>query len=110
MARIEVIVPVTGEHGGLPTTMNLSELQTIVAAGECPRVELKRSTGELRRGVQTLCAFLNGKGGRVVFGVAPDGEIVGQQVSDKTMRDVAQELAAMGSRRRSSERSGRPWS
>ena len=76
-------------------TMNLSELQSIVAAGEGPRLELKRSTGELRRGVQTVCAFLNGKGGRVVFGVAPDGEIVGQQVSDKTVREVAQELAAL---------------
>lgn len=75
--------------------MNLTELQTIVAAGEGPGVELKRSTGELRRGVQTVCAFLNGKGGRVVFGVAPDGEIVGQQVSDKTLREVAQELAAL---------------
>jgi schlafen family protein len=76
------------------TTMNLSELQPIAAAGKGPRLELKRSTGELRRGVEAVYALLNGKGGRVVIGVAPDGEIVGQQVSDKTMREVAQELAA----------------
>lgn len=75
--------------------MHLPELLSIVAAGEGPRVELKRSTAELRRGVQTVCAFLNGKGGRVVLGVAPHGEILGQQVSDKTVREVAQELAAI---------------
>jgi ATP-dependent DNA helicase RecG len=74
--------------------MNLPELQTIVAAGEGRRLELKRSTGELRRGLQTACAFLNGEGGHVVFGVAPDGTIVGQDVSDQTLRDIAQEMEA----------------
>ena len=75
--------------------MNLSELQTIVAAGEGLRLELKRSTAELRRGVQTVSALLNGEGGHVVIGVAPDGKVLGQQVSDHTMREVAQELAAI---------------
>ena len=75
--------------------MNLYALQSIVAASEGPRLELKRSTGELRRGVQTVCAFLNGEGGHVVFGVSPDGAILGQQVSDQTMREVAQEMAAL---------------
>jgi len=40
--------------------------------------------------MQTLCAFLNGGGGTVLFGVRPDGRIEGQQVSDQTLRDVAQ--------------------
>jgi hypothetical protein len=40
-----------------------------------PRLELKRSTAELRRAGETLGAFLNGEGGQVVVGVAPDGKV-----------------------------------
>jgi len=42
-----------------------------------------------------LCAFLNGSGGTVLFGVTPDGSLVGQLVSDGTLRDVAQMLRRM---------------
>jgi len=44
----------------------------------------------LKEGMQTLCAFLNGSGGVVLFGVRPDDEAEGQEVSDQTLRDVAQ--------------------
>ena len=43
--------------------MNLSTLKRLVAKGEGPTLEPKRSTGELREGLQTVCAFLNGNGG-----------------------------------------------
>ena len=52
--------------------------------------ELKRSTGELKEAVQTLCAFLNGSGGIVLFGVRQDGTIEGQEVSDRTLREISQ--------------------
>ena len=55
-----------------------------------PALEFKRSTGELKEAMQTLCAFLNGAGGTLLFGVRPDGRIEGQQVSDQTLRDIAQ--------------------
>ena len=60
--------------------------------GEGAQLEFKRSTGELREGLQTLCALLNGSGGMVLFGVRPDGVPEGQEVSDKTVRDIAQAL------------------
>jgi ATP-dependent DNA helicase RecG len=62
---------------------------TLLASGESETVEFKRSTGELRRAGETLCGFLNGEGGHVIIGVAPDGKVVGQQVSDSTLRDIA---------------------
>jgi len=49
--------------------MELPELQQLVAAGESERLEFKKTTGELHAGMTTLCALLNGVGGRVVFGV-----------------------------------------
>lgn len=36
-------------------------LQTLVAQGESETVELKRSTAELKRAGESLCAFLNSK-------------------------------------------------
>ncbi len=68
---------------------SLTTLQSLVARGESETLELKRSTAELRRSGETLCAFLNGEGGKVLIGVAPDGRLVGQDVADITLRDIA---------------------
>lgn len=66
------------------TSRAIADIQRLVAAGESETLELKRSTAELRRAGESLCALLNGGGGQVVIGVAPDGKILGQQVSDST--------------------------
>jgi len=71
------------------TDMNLDEIMCVAAAGESETVELKKSTAELSRAAETLCAFLNGQGGQVLIGVSPAGKVLGQQVSDSTLRDVA---------------------
>lgn len=72
------------------TPSNKRELSTLVAKGEGLTLEFKRSTGELKEGMQTACAFLNGSGGLIIFGVSPDGKLMGQHVSDATLREIAQ--------------------
>jgi predicted HTH transcriptional regulator len=67
----------------------LATLQSLIAQGESETLELERSTAELRRAGETLCAFLNGDGGKVLIVVAPDGRLVGQDVADITLRDIA---------------------
>jgi len=62
------------------------------AAGESETLELKSTTGQRREAARTLCAMLNHRGGRVLFGVEPGGRIVGQQVSDHTIEDIAREI------------------
>jgi len=69
---------------------NENELTRLIKRGEGLTLEFKRSTAELREGMQTVCAFLNGSGGTVLFGVRPDGVAEGQHISDKTVREVAQ--------------------
>lgn len=69
---------------------NAEELAALVKRGEGPALEFKRSTGEVKEAMQTLCAFLNGSGGIVLFGVRPDGTAEGQEVTDRTLRDIAQ--------------------
>lgn len=72
--------------------MDLKKLQSIIDAGESETVELKRSTAQLPRAGETLCAFLNGSGGLVVIGVGPDGKLVGQDVADTTQQEIARVL------------------
>ncbi len=75
--------------------MNLEQLRQLVAEGESERLEFKKSTGELRGGMETLCGMLNANGGQVLFGVTDAGRIVGQQISDQTLREVAAELSRL---------------
>ncbi len=71
---------------------NIRELQQLIKNDEGPNLEFKRSTGELKEALQTICAFLNDSGGMVIFGVGPKGIIEGQQVSDRTLRQITQAL------------------
>jgi ATP-dependent DNA helicase RecG len=72
--------------------MNLEQLTRLAAQGESDRLEFKKSTGDLKGGMETLCGFLNGQGGRVLFGVSKTGKITGQDISDATLQDVAQDV------------------
>ena len=58
--------------------MELAEVERIVAGGESEMAELKKSTAQITRTGEVLCAFLNGEGGRVFIGITPDGRILGQ--------------------------------
>jgi len=72
--------------------MNFHELKELISNGESERLEFKRSTGQRTEAAKTVCAMLNGLGGFVLFGVTNTAEIIGQQVGDKTLEDIAAEL------------------
>ena len=78
-----------------PATMTLAELQRLIAdsKGEWEHIEFKKTTGELHGGMETLCGFLNGSGGKVLFGVSTAGKVQGQDVSDPTFQEVANAIA-----------------
>jgi ATP-dependent DNA helicase RecG len=64
------------------------------ALRESESLELKRSTAELREAVVSVAAILNKGGrGRLYFGVANDGTVIGQTVSTSTLRDVSRAVA-----------------
>lgn len=64
------------------------EIVALAAGGESETVEFKETTGQRKEAARTLSAMLNGQGGVVLFGVRPNGNVVGQQVADKTLEDV----------------------
>lgn len=72
--------------------MLLEDVRFLVAQGESERLELKKSTGQRTDAAKTVCAMLNGMGGHVMLGVDPNGTIVGQDVSTKTLEDLQHEL------------------
>lgn len=60
---------------------------------ETETLEFKKSTGELKEGVISICAILNKhQKGELYFGVKPDGTPVGQEIMEKTLRDVSQAI------------------
>lgn len=65
------------------------EISDLIAGGESQKVEFKKSTGLLREAVETLCAFANQEGGYLFFGIEDNGRVVGQQVADDTLKNIA---------------------
>jgi ATP-dependent DNA helicase RecG len=62
---------------------------------ESETVEFKTSLAELKQGLISLVAMLNKHGqGDLWVGIAPSGKPVGLMVTEKTLRDVSQALAA----------------
>lgn len=77
--------------------MTLDQIKKIVEKGESSSVEFKKSIGAESLSVvfKTVCAFLNGEGGVILIGVTDSGKIVGQEVSDKTRREIANGISEL---------------
>ncbi|MBT9130998.1 MAG: hypothetical protein DDT42_01308 [candidate division WS2 bacterium] len=67
----------------------VAEILELVKKGETEEVEFKKSTAQLDRALKSVCGFLNHKGGRVYFGISKE-KIVGQDVSDQTLKSISQ--------------------
>lgn len=63
--------------------MTIENIQELIKVDETRTVELKKTTGEIKDGMRSVCAMLNSSGGYVIFGIAPQTlKIIGQTVSD----------------------------
>ena len=72
--------------------MTLEQIAALVASGESEAVECKATTGTRREAATTVCAMLNQRGGHVLFGATLEGDVVGQQVSERTIEEVSAEV------------------
>ena len=80
----------------IENAMTLDDIKKLIASDESRTLELKKTTGELKDGMHSACAFLNTEGGWLIFGVAPKSlKIIGQEVTDNTQREIAQALAGI---------------
>ena len=76
--------------------MTIEDVKVIIEGDETRTLELKKTTGELKDGMHSACAFLNTAGGWLLFGIAPTTlRILGQEVTDNTRREIAREIAKL---------------
>ena len=74
----------------------LDDIKDLIASDtETDKIEFKESTGQLERGMETLCAFLNKEGGTVLFGINDRKKIIGQEVADTTKRNIADAVSRL---------------
>lgn len=73
--------------------MTFDEIKELIKTDETSHLEMKKTTGELKDGMHSLCAMLNSDGGYVIFGIAPGSmKIVGQMVTDNTRKEIGREI------------------
>lgn len=62
---------------------------------ETEQVEFKKSTGELKEGIISLASMLNKHGAcDLYFGVKNNGDVIGQEIGESTLRDVSRDIAS----------------
>lgn len=60
---------------------------------ETETVEFKKTTNELKEAMKSISSILNKHGvGTIYFGVDRNGEVVGQMISESTLRDVSRAI------------------
>ncbi len=61
---------------------------------ETENIELKKSTSELKEAIISIVAILNKhQKGEIYFGVKNNGEVVGQAVTENTIRDISKTIS-----------------
>ncbi len=60
---------------------------------ETETIEFKKSTGEIKDGVISIASILNKHGsGDLYFGVRNNGDVIGQEITDSTLRSISQAI------------------
>ena len=73
--------------------LTIKDIERMLKEDESRVLEVKKTTAEIKEGMQSGCAFLNTVGGWLFFGIHPTTlKILGQNVADKTRQDVALEI------------------
>lgn len=71
--------------------MDEKELLHLIENDESETIEFKKSTAQIEKALKAVCSFLNHKGGTVYFGIEKK-KIVGQEVSDSTLKSISQKI------------------
>ncbi len=69
-----------------------SELKKLIEKDESETAEFKKSTAQLDKALKAVCGFLNNKGGNIYFGIDENRKVIGQEVSDSTLKSISQKI------------------
>ena len=76
----------------LDRVTTLDYIRALTVGGERETVEFKSTTAEAETDARTIAGMANQSGGVVIFGVLPDGKVVGQQVTDRSQEKLSAQL------------------
>ena len=83
--------------------MTAESILDLLKSAESQVFERKKSLGLQREGLESLCGMVNAYAaqGTVVFGIAPDGELVGVEPGDldKPQRSLTQTISSKFSKK-----------
>jgi ATP-dependent DNA helicase RecG len=70
--------------------MDTDDLKKLIELGESETLEFKKSLAEQDDALRTAAAFANGHGGWILFGIKPDGSIIGVGIGVNTLENLAE--------------------
>jgi ATP-dependent DNA helicase RecG len=73
--------------------LNIKSLQKIIGSSESTTIEWKPSLSQMNDIIESVTAFANTEGGRLLIGVSSDGKIVGVTIGKDTIENLANKIA-----------------
>ena len=68
------------------------DIEKIISQGESEITEFKKSTGEWKEIIETICAFSNTRGGEILIGINNSGEVKGVEIGKNTLEDLTNKI------------------
>ena len=68
--------------------MSAARIDRMVAAGEFETPEFESTTGTRRESALTVCAMPSQRGDQVLFGVIPEGQLVGRLLGERIIQEI----------------------
>ena len=72
--------------------MNNKTFQKIIGSAESTTIEWKKSLSVFHEIMETISAFSNTEGGKILVGVSDDGEVLGLQIGKGTIEDLVNKI------------------
>lgn len=69
------------------------DLKNLISKPESEIIEFKKSTGEWKEIIETICAFSNAKGGRIIIGVSKSGKLLGVDIGKDTIESLTNQIS-----------------
>ena len=69
------------------------DLKKLISKDESEIIEFKKSTGEWKEIIETISAFSNTKGGKIVIGVSSFGKLLGVDIGKDTIERLTNKIS-----------------
>lgn len=72
---------------------SIVDIKTLIKQGESETLEFKASVGESKEIIETISAFSNTKGGKIIIGVSKSGKLPGVNIGKDTLERLTNQIS-----------------